>query len=244
MAETDPRDALVWDGFQPCPYLPDRVARMPLRRPPRRLTLDEADARFARSERRVGACVYQTECPTCRACEGLRVPVATFEPSRAQRRVARKWEGHARVEIVPVTYDAEHLELYRRHKAGRGLRHEGDEEITAEGYVGWLVSSCVLTVEMRYWYDDALVGIGVVDLGRTSASSVYFYFDPAFAALSPGTFSALEELAFCRRTGREFLYLGLWVRESKHLAYKADFNPHERLVDGDWRPFVGRGDAP
>ena len=69
---------LVYDGAQRCPYLPDRVARMPLYRQLRRLTLVEADARFANSERRVGACLYRTACATCSECQGLRVPVATL----------------------------------------------------------------------------------------------------------------------------------------------------------------------
>ena len=105
------------------------------------------------------------------------------------------------------------------------------------GYVGWLVSSCLLTVEMRYYYDEQLVGVGVVDLGRTSASSVYFYFDPDRADLSPGVYSTLHEIQFCAATGREYLYLGLYVADCRHLAYKATYRPHERLVDGDWRPF-------
>jgi arginyl-tRNA--protein-N-Asp/Glu arginylyltransferase len=226
----------VHDGLQACPYLEGRVARMPLWRQLRRLTLDETDARFARSERRVGTCLYRTECPACSACEGLRIPVATFRPTKSQRRVARKWEGRSRVELGPPTLSARHLDLFRRHKNERGLRKEDDEEIGAEGYVGWLVQSCTLTIEMRYFHDDALVGIGVVDLGRRAASSVYFYFDPDFGHLSPGTWSVLQELELCRRTGREHLYLGLWVEQSPHLAYKADFGPHERLRDGDWRP--------
>jgi arginyl-tRNA--protein-N-Asp/Glu arginylyltransferase len=219
-----------------CPYLPDRVARMPLWRQLRRLTLDETDTRFGRAERRVGACLYRTQCPTCQACEGLRVSVPDFRPSKSQRRVARKWEGAGRVELTYPTVSAQHLTLYRRHKQERGLRQADDEEMSAEGYQGWLVHSCTLTVEMRYFHGDHLVGIGVVDLGRTAASSVYFYFDPDFGHLSPGTWSVLQELELCRRTGREHLYLGLWVGDSPHLAYKADFHPHERLRDGDWRP--------
>lgn len=227
---------LVHDGLQACPYLPGRVARMPLWRQLRRLTLDEADDRFGRSERRVGGCLYRTECPSCSACEGLRIPVATFAPSKSQRRVLRRWEGRARVEIAYPAVSPTHLQLFRRHKDERSLRHEGDEEMTAEGYAGWLVNSCTPTIEMRYFHDGALVGVGVLDLGRTSASSVYFYFDPDFAHLSPGTYSALQEIELCRRTGREHLYLGLWVADSPHLAYKADFRPHERNRDGDWRP--------
>lgn len=208
---------------------------MPLYRQPRRLTLEQADARFANAERRVGTCLYRTECPGCRACEGLRIPVDQFQPSRSQRRVWKKWEGHGRVEYGAPTFTADRVALFNRHKRERGLVAGDDAEMTAIGYAGWLVQSCVATVEMSYFYDDELVGIGVVDLGREGASSVYFYFSPDRADLSPGTYSVLREIEFCRTTGRSWLYLGLYVSDCRHLSYKADYLPHERLIDGDWR---------
>ncbi|MEZ4237381.1 MAG: arginyltransferase [Myxococcota bacterium] len=225
---------LVYDGLQACPYLPGRVARMPLYRQLRRLTLDETDARLASAERRVGTCLYQTACPTCRACEGIRVPVRDFEPSKSQRRVLKRWAGHGRVEVGPTTLTADKLALFNRHKHERGLVAEEDGEMSPLGYASWLVQSCMLTVEMRYYFDERLVGVGIVDLGRRAASSVYFYFDPDEAALSPGVYSALQEIALCRRTGREHLYLGLYVEDCRHLSYKAGYRPHERRVDGAW----------
>jgi len=229
-------EKLVYDGLQSCPYLEGRVARMPLYRQLRPLTLDQADERFANAERRVGTCLYRTACPTCSACEGLRVPVADFRPSKSQRRVRNRWNGHGRVEIGPVTYSADKLELFNRHKQVRGLSDDGDH-MEASGYVGWLVNSCMLTVEMSYYYDDELVGVGVVDLGRDAISSVYFYFDPDHSRLSPGVYSALQEIELCRRTGRSYLYLGLYVEDCRRLSYKGSYYPHERLVDGAWRRF-------
>ncbi len=228
---------LVYDGLQRCPYREGQVARMPLYRQLRRLTLAEADARFANAERRVGACLYRTACPTCTACEGLRIPVHEFKPSKSQRRVRNRWKGHLRIEYGPPTFTPEKLALFNRHKRERDLVASDDGEMTALGYTSWLVHSCFPTMEMRYFYDDELVGIGIVDLGETSISSVYFYFDPdeRFSKLSPGVFSVLQEVELCKRTGREFLYLGLYVSDCSNLNYKANYTPHERLYDGDWR---------
>ncbi len=230
---------LVYDGLQRCPYLPGRVARMPLYRQLRRLSLAEADARFANAERRVGTCLYRTSCPTCSACEGIRVPVERFRPSKSQRRVRNKWAERGRVEVGPASFSEEKLALFNRHKTERGLVADDDGEMSPLGYVSWLVQSCVLTVEMRYFFDDDLVGVGVLDLGEESASSVYFFFDPDFSALSPGVYSALQEIELCRRSGRKYLYLGLYVEDCRQLSYKAQYRPHERLVDGDWRPSDG-----
>jgi len=235
-------EKLVYDGLQRCPYLPGRVARMPLYRQERRLTLDEADQRFASSERRVGRALYRVQCPSCDECKGIRVPVAAFRPSRSQRRVLRRWKGRVRVEISPVSWSEDKLELFQRHKRERGLVEEGEQPMGAIGYVSWLVQTCMHTAEMRYYLADRLVGVGILDLGRTSVSSVYFYFDPTpeVARLSPGVFSALTEIAFCRRTGREHYYLGLYIADCSHMNYKASYRPHELYVDGEWQP-VGEG---
>ena len=229
-------EKLVYDGVQECPYLPEREARMPLYRQLRPLDPDEADARFALGERRVGRALYRTQCVACEACEPLRVPVATFKPSKSQRRVLRRWQDpEVRIEVGPATYSEEKLALFNRHKATRGLQRS-DAAMTPAGYVGWLVYSCFATLEMRYLWGDRLVGVGVLDVGRSAMSSVYFYFDPEVSDLSPGVFSVLQELELCRRTGRDHLYLGLYVEDCRHLAYKADYGPHERLVGGEWRP--------
>jgi arginine-tRNA-protein transferase len=210
---------------------------MPLYRQLERLDLDETDLRFLRAERRVGVCMYHTACPTCRACEGIRVPVDGFRPTKSQRRTKRKGDAAFRVEYGRATFSDEKLALFNRHKAQRGLVASDDEVMTEQGYSSWLVHSCVHTMEMRYYLGDRLAAVGILDLGRTGASSVYFYFDPApeVSKLSPGVYSVMRELEFCRETRRQHLYLGLYVRDCRHLSYKANYHPHERLVDGDWR---------
>ena len=233
-------EQLVYDGLQSCPYLEGRVARMPLYRQTRRLTPAETDVRLARAERRVGFSLYRTACPTCSECRGLRVLVDDFAPTRSQRRVQKRWEAlgdRLRISVGPATWSEEKLDLFNRHKRERGLAEPDAERMDAYGYAGWLLHSCMPTVEMTYHIDDKLVGVGIVDLGETSSSSVYFYFDPTpeISRLSPGVFSVLQEVAFCRRTSRRYHYLGLWVQDCQSLAYKADYYPHERLVDGDWR---------
>jgi leucyl-tRNA---protein transferase len=233
------RQFLAYDGLQACPYLEGRVARLPLYRQLTRLDPDDTDAAFAAGERRVGRALYKTACPTCQECKPIRVLVDEFEPSRSQRRAVRKFESVGHVELGPPDVSTDRVMLYNRHKRSRKLAEPDDELMTEEGYHGWLVDSCMNTVEMRYLIDRRLVGVGILDVGRTAASSVYFYFDPEpeVARLSPGVFSVLAELAFCRSQGLRHLYLGLYVRDCAHLSYKADYRPHERYVDGDWRKF-------
>lgn len=217
------------------------MARMPLYRQMQYLTLEQADLRFQNQERRVGTCLYRTDCPTCSACRGVRVLANDFKPSRSQRRVMSRWKGHLRIEYGPASCSDQKLQLFNKHKNVRNLREEGSTEMSADGYVGWLVNSCFHTMEMRYYFDDALVGVGIMDLGQTSASSVYYFFDPdvTVSRLSPGVFSVMQELEFCRATGRKYLYLGLYVRDCSELSYKRNYYPHERFDQGEWRCYSG-----
>lgn len=229
---------LVYDGLQSCPYLPGQIARMPLYRQLRRLTLAETDDRLANAERRVGVCLYRTACPTCRACEGLRVDVAAFTPSRSQRRAMSAWRrAGGRIVLGAPSFTDERLALFNRHKQGRGLSDPDDGDMTQLGYTSWLVQSCMHTIEMAYYLGDRLVAVGVLDLGLDAASSVYFYFDPdaEIARLSPGVVGALAEIDLCRTSGRSWLYLGLYVKDCRALVYKDEYQPNERLVNGAWR---------
>jgi len=230
-------EELIYDGLQRCPYLPGQVARMPLYRQLRRLTLEETDARFAMAERRVGNALYSTRCPTCRACEGLRIPVERHRLTKSQRRTRNRAAKAITVEAGRVSFSEEKLDLFLRHKAQRGLSSDDELSVMCErSYTQWLIHSCMMTMEMRYYFEGRLVGVGVLDVGARSMSSVYFYFDPSpeISKLSLGTYSVLCEIDMARKTGRDHLYLGLYVEDCRHLVYKGSFYPHERLVGGTW----------
>lgn len=229
------REILVHDELEPCPYLDGQTARLPLRWQRTTLSPEELDAALARGERRVGRMLYRPTCPSCVACEPLRVPVAELVWSRSQRRV---WKRNAdlRVEVGPASYSDQKLALFNRHKLERGLARE-ERALGAEGYAGWFLRTCARTIETRYLLGDRLVGVGILDMGARDLSSVYFYFDPDEADRSLGTFSALYECEWLRLQGGRHYYLGLYVEQSRHVSYKGQYHPHERLIDGEWRRF-------
>ena len=224
---------VVWDQMEACPYLPGQVARLPLRMPSRPLTPDELDTRLELGERRSGRMVYRTQCPSCSACEPLRVSVPRFTPTPSQRRTWRRNTESVRIEVGTPDLSEERLALYNRHKQERGLARS-DEPLGPIGYRAWLVDSCVDSRELRYYVGDKLVGVSILDVGRTSASSVYHYFDPDEGRRSLGVYSVLREIAWCAEAGIDWYYLGLYVRDCTHLAYKASYNPHQRRIAGVW----------
>lgn len=233
------RYRVVWDQLEECPYRPGQVARLPLRLPLQPITAEEFDRFLAEGDRRSGRMLYRTECPACNACEPLRIPVARFEASKSHRRVLRKNED-VRIRITMPGVTAERLALYNRHKLERGLARDG-QPLSATGYRAWLVDSCVRTRELHYLVGEKLVGVSILDFGRSSVSSVYHYFDPDEARRSIGVYSVLRELELCRRHGMEWYYLGFYVEDCVHLAYKAAWLPHQRRIGGSWVDFEGPG---
>lgn len=236
------REQVVHDELEPCPYLDGQTARMPLRWQFRRLSGPELDESLASGDRRVGRMLYRTACPSCEACEPIRLPVDEIVPTRSQKRV---WKRNRDVEIEtgPATFSEEKLALYNRHKLERGLARN-EQEMTRRGYEGWFVHSCTRTIEMRYRVDGRLIGVGILDLGEHDSSSVYFFFDPDEHRRSLGVFSVMVEAAWLRSRGGRFHYLGLYVEDCRHLVYKANYYPHERLVDGEWFRFDTPGAPP
>jgi arginyl-tRNA--protein-N-Asp/Glu arginylyltransferase len=228
------QEHVVFRGTTPCPYLPGQTARLPLRLPSRHLEPAEFDARLAAGDRRTGAFLYRTQCPACRACEPLRVDVAAFRPNRTQRRTKRRGDAELTLEIGPPLVDRERVRLYNQHRRQRGL---GAGDVTEEEYWEFLVATCCDTLELRYLRGGELVAVAVADRGATSLSAVYCYFDPACSRLGLGTYSILSQIELCRAWGLRWLYLGLHVADCPRLAYKANYLPHERLLDGAWRRF-------
>jgi len=233
-------EVLVRDELEPCPYLPDRQARLPLRWQVHPVTGAAFDGALALGDRRVGGGLYRPTCPDCRACETIRLPVAGFAPSRTQRRVWRAGLAQFTVQVGRPACTARHLELFNRHKSERGLARR-ETPTGPRGYRSWLVETCTETVEIRYLAAGTLAGVAILDVGARAASAVYTCWDPGFARLSPGIFSVLWQIDWARRRGLTHLYLGLHVVGNAHMAYKACFLPHERREAGEpvppWRRY-------
>jgi arginyl-tRNA--protein-N-Asp/Glu arginylyltransferase len=232
------RQFLVYDALDTCPYLPDRLARFPLRVSERKLRREELDAALAEGDRRQGVFLYRPSCPDCRACEAIRIPIDDFTLTPSLRRVLTRGDARLTIRVGPAVADEERATLYARHKWGRGLAAPDEvPDVDVAAYRAFLVDTCCDTIEFVCRYKQQLVAVAVADRGRDGLSAVYCAFDPAFAALSLGTYSILKQIEACRDWGLKHLYLGLFVAECQHLTYKARFLPHERLVDGVWRRF-------
>jgi len=73
---------------------------------------------------------------------------------------------------------------------------EGEDSNLPDGYGSF---------HQHYVLDGKIIGVGVIDILPRCVSSVYFYYDPDYAFLTLGTYSALRYAA----AFHHFLYLRL-----------------------------------
>ena len=211
-----------------CPYLPDKKARSEA------YWVDQLEGAtyerlLTRGFRRSGRVVYRPRCRTCRECRQLRVVVDSFQPTRSMRRVARRNVDMVVEEGRPAP-DHEKFALYRRYL---DQQHDDSMARSYETFCEFLYDSPMETCEFRYRLAGRLIGVSVTDRLPQGLSSVYMYFDPDFADRSLGTFSALWEIDYCRRSRLPYYYLGFYVAGSTTMSYKARFRPNEILVADD-----------
>jgi arginine-tRNA-protein transferase len=216
-----------------CVYLANRRWALRMLPAPRndaayRALLDSA-------HRRSGWVVYRPVCRGCNECQPIRVPVATFKPTKSQRRALNRNQD-LELDYGPPEPTEEKLDLHNRFVKARFDRGEAGFE-TLDAYSEVFGPSPVTTQEMRIRKDGKLIGLGLVDLLPDVLSSVYFYFDPEESRRSLGTFSAIQEIEWARRTGRTYVYFGYYIAGCREMNYKSRFGPCELLnADGQWVP--------
>lgn len=219
-----------------CPYLDARTARMPLEVPQHALNGEQLDHLLNLGYRRAGWFYYRTACPSCQACEPLRVDVPKFVESRSLRRVLKRGDAELQVTIGQPQCDDERLRLFNLHRIQRDMARSDGPADSAD-YSSFLVSSWNATSEICYWLGSRLAAVAIVDQGVTALSAVYCYFDPGLDHLSLGTYSILTQIRLARASNMRWLYLGMYVADNRHLRYKARYYPHERFQAGSWHRY-------
>jgi len=79
-----------------------------------------------------------------------------------------------------------------------------------------------------------LLAVALCDRLSDGISMVYSFYEPEAARRGLGTYMILEHIAYARRLGVPYLYLGYWIQGSPKMSYKKRYQPQEQLTGNGW----------
>jgi arginyl-tRNA--protein-N-Asp/Glu arginylyltransferase len=227
------RDLKVYTTYpHSCSYLEDQEATTLFVDPRQRIDQKLYSNLSVLGFRRSGNHIYRPHCAHCEACIPARIPVASFEPKRGQRRTLARNRDLMAVRTDDIR-DDDAFDLYRRYIEQRHA--DGDMyPPDREQYESFLNNAWDCTRYYRFFDKDKLTAVAVVDELVDGLSAIYTFFDPDADKRSLGAYAILWQVDKAREMGLDYLYLGYWIRNCQKMAYKSDYRPLELYVNSRW----------
>ncbi|KAL3680317.1 hypothetical protein R1sor_023273 [Riccia sorocarpa] len=158
------------------------------------------------------------------------------------------------IRMARSSFIEEEFALYKKYQIH--IHKDRPEDVRDTSYKKFLVDSPLTFVppandgttpscgfgsfHQQYRLDGKLIAVGVVDILPYCLSSKYLFWDPDFAFLSLGKYSALKEIAWVQKEqtvcpSLQFYYLGFYIHSCPKMRYKAAYHPSELLCPERYR---------
>ncbi|MFK5951185.1 MAG: arginyltransferase [Methylococcales bacterium] len=186
--------------------------------------------------RRSGNQVYRPGCKHCQQCIATRIEVSNFVLSRRFKRIVNK-NKDLQFSIVNNINGEEYYQLYKRYINQRHFNGPMNPP-SKQQYDEFLKCNWMHSQYLEWRLNDVLICIAVTDDLDNAFSAIYTFFDPSHAKRSLGTLGVLEQINQALIQAKEYLYLGYWIKESRVMQYKIQFQPLMGFIEGKWQPLV------
>ncbi|MEN8264717.1 MAG: arginyltransferase [Nitrospirota bacterium] len=238
MKQTTKEPSAAFQEKYTCPYFEDgRITTIEYLFPNEN-DMNNYDEFLSGGYRRIGQIFYRNICGKCMKCKPIRIETKKFKQSTSHKRTLKKNED-IHVEILNASaLTAEKIALYEKYI---NTKHESGKDEEQGDPVNTLISihyGYPDIMEMDYYLENKLVGVSIVDEGKDSLSSNYFYYDTDFLDRRPGILSILKEIDLARIMKKKYYYLGFYIKENRKMSYKKYFRPNQILEDGRWKDFL------
>jgi len=219
----------------PCSYLPDKEERLLIAIDERLHNNRGYSMLMMEGFRRSGDQSYRPHCPTCNACNSVRVLVDKFTPSKSQKRSLKR-NAHFHISTSEQLKD-DYYPLYENyintcHQDGSMFPANYDQFQT------FLSSKLTKQLFIETWLEEngkkQLICLAVTDKLVNGLSAVYTFYHPEFKANGLGVFSILTQIDFCKKLALPYLYLGYQIDDCKKMNYKNRYFPYERFIEQQW----------
>lgn len=220
---------------QPCPYLDGRMERKLFTALQGENADKLNDSLSQQGFRRSQNVLYRPSCAECSACLSARIDVAAFQPSRSQKRTARRNEDLTRRATSPWASE-EQYELFRTYLDSRHA-DGGMADMDVFEFAAMIEETPIRSRVVEYTdsNDGKLVGVSLTDVLTDGLSMVYSFYAPELMRRSMGTYMILDHVDIAREAGLPYVYLGYWVPGSQKMGYKSKFSGLEVYAGGTWQ---------
>lgn len=219
----------------PCSYLPEEEERLLIALDERLQNNRSYSLLMMEGFRRSGDQSYRPHCPSCNACQSVRVVVDDFTPSKSQKRSLKR-NDHFKITTSEQLKD-DYYSLYENYI---NTCHQDGSMYPAnyQQFKSFLSSKLTKQLFIETWLEvgdsKKLICVAVTDMLINGLSAVYTFYHPDFKAYGLGVFSILTQIDFCKQHDLPYLYLGYQIDDCQKMNYKNRYFPYEKFIGQEW----------
>ncbi|WDE09473.1 arginyltransferase [Thalassomonas haliotis] len=215
----------------PCNYLPEEQERLLIAVDDRFQNNDSYTWLMTQGFRRSGNQIYRPHCPSCNACQSIRVLVDSFSPSRSQKRLLKRSSHFVLKKSTELKDDYYPLyEKYINTVHADGAMYPA----SYQQFKNFLACKISEQLFIETWDKEKLISVAVTDKLENALSAVYTFYHPDYRKSALGILSILNQIRICAEIKLPYLYLGYQIDNCQKMNYKDRYFPYEKLTENNW----------